>query len=224
MTDRDILIGTALQDLGYYAPDDPEPGSKFARYYEQHWAPGQTWLLGSSTNIWWCCMAVSVWLDKAGIQLAGFPSINTEVTLQKTQARVALKDAKPGDIVVFDWDTDGVTDHIGIITDIDAKRQYLQCIEGNYNNSVAVVDRSNVWGGYIAAVIPLDTDPQSDQIDVDGYMGYFTIDALQRVLRHMGLYTGEIDGIIDGLPYADFPSLTVEALQKWINIELKRLT
>ena len=54
-------------------------------------------------------------------------------------------------------------------------------------------------------------------------MGYFTIDALQRVLRHNGFYTGEIDGVIDGLPYGEEYSMTVEALQKWINVELKRL-
>lgn len=223
-TDRDVLIGTALRDVGYYAPDDPEPGSKFARYYESHWAPGQSWLLGPSTSVWWCCMAVSVWLEEAGIKLAGFPSWNTENTLAKTHSRVSLEDARPGDIIFFDWDPDGSTDHVGIIVDIDASRNYLQCVEGNYNNAVALVDRSNVWGMFTPAVIPLDTEPTSDRIAEDGYLGYFTIDALQRVLRHMGLYRGEVDGIIDGLPYADFPSLTVEALQKWINLELTRLT
>lgn len=221
MTDREYLIDVAKRDLGYYAPDDPEPGSKFARYYEQHWAPGQSWLLGPSTDIWWCCMAVSVWLDIAGIPLAGFPSYNTENTLAKTHARVDLEHAQPGDIVVFDWDG-GATDHIGIITNINCNG-LLECIEGNYNNSVALVDRSGSRD-CVAAVIPLNTEPASDKITVDGYLGYFTVDALQRVLRAKGYYNGEIDGVIDGLPYGDVPSLTVEALQKWINLELGHLT
>lgn len=222
MTDREYLIEVALRDVGYYAPDDPEPGSKFARYYEAHWAQGQSWLLGPSTEVWWCCMTVSVWLEEAGIKLAGFPSMNTETTLAKTQSRVNLDQAQPGDIVIFNWDGDKYTDHIGIIYR-KTSDGLLECIEGNYNNSVSIVDRS--WNtDCIAAIIPMETSPASDRIEEDGYLGYFTIDALQRVLRHMGLYTGEIDGIIDGMPYADLPSMTVEALQKWINMELGRLT
>jgi hypothetical protein len=48
---------------------------------------------------------------------------------------------QPGDVVFFDFDYDGVMDHIGIVESVNGNQ--VTCIEGNYSNNVARVIRTN---------------------------------------------------------------------------------
>ena len=130
----DVLYHAAKR-IGYYAPDDPEPGSEAGRY----WAAktGQSWLAGPSTSIWWCMLFVSMCFDEAGLidAIGGF-SYNTDVTLAHIRAHpdayfVSVADAEPGDVVIFDWDPDtAATDHVGIV-EANLGGGVLQTIEGN---------------------------------------------------------------------------------------------
>lgn len=158
MATANEVLAIARGEVGYYAPDDPEAGSKYGRWMAD--LTGESWLRGSSTSVWWCCMFVSWCLAQAGQGCTGFPSYNTDVVLGKGPQLVYREDARPGDIIIWDWDGNGATDHIGFVMEHETGGfGTLKTVEGNYRNSVAVVDRSDVWG-LVAAVIrpPYDAE------------------------------------------------------------------
>ena len=129
------VLYNATRRIGYYAPDDPEPGSEAGRY----WAAktGQQWLAGPSESIWWCMLFVSMVFDEAGeLDAIGGFSYNTDVTIAHIRNHpdayfVSVADAEPGDVVIFDWDESTVaTDHVGIV-EANLGGGVLQTIEGN---------------------------------------------------------------------------------------------
>lgn len=61
-------------------------------------------------------------------------------------------------------------------------------------------------------------------LEVDGILGPSTISALQGFLQLLGVYGGEMDGIIDGLPAQVGPSETVRALQRLLNKGVSTVT
>jgi hypothetical protein len=213
------VLDAARGEIGYKALEDPERGSKYGRWMAE--LTGEDWLAGPSTSIWWCCIFASWCLAQAGQECTGFPSYNTDTTLGKGPQLVAREDVQPGDLIVWDWNADGATDHIGIVEQHEqGALGTLVTIEGNYSNSVARVDRSNSWG-MVAACIrpPYDSaakveaqDTSRAKLDVDGVMGTLTIKALQSWLTDEGYYHGLIDGVIDTPT-----SLTVKALQARLN-------
>lgn len=134
MTKIDDVMSHATYRLGYYAPDDPEPGSEAGRWLANKM--NQPWLAGPSTDIWWCMAFVSMVFDMAGeIDAIGGYSYNTDVTRSRMD-EVPIADAQRGDVVLFDWDNDGRTDHVGIV-EANLGGGWLQTIEGNTSPSNA---------------------------------------------------------------------------------------
>lgn len=134
MTKIDDVMSHATYRLGYYAPDDPEPGSEAGRWLANKM--NQPWLAGPSTDIWWCMAFVSMVFDMAGeIDAIGGYSYNTDVTRSRMD-EVDIADAQRGDVVLFDWDNDGRTDHVGIV-EANLGGGWLQTIEGNTSPSNA---------------------------------------------------------------------------------------
>ncbi len=148
MARAEDVIHVATAEVGYYAPEDPEPGSKYGRWLAEKW--DEDWLAGPSWEIAWCCLFVSWCLDHACQGCVGFPSYNTDLVLQKGPRLVSREECRAGDIVIWDWNGDGATDHIGIVSYTDG--DYIQTIEGNHGNKVDVVNRSDCWG-LVAAII-----------------------------------------------------------------------
>lgn len=206
MSNPETLLNVARAEIGYYAPEDPEAGSKYARWYVNAVSPSDTWLLGPSTQIWWCCMFASYCLSKARVVCPGFPSYNTDIAL-KSAHTVPYAQTMPGDLVIFDWNRDGATDHIGIVEKVGDYQ--LITIEGNYSNSVARMDRTNSTN-YIAAVVRPDYDDEEPHV-VTGIWDRPTVSAMQRWLRDLDCYDGEIDGVFD-VGY----SLTIAAMQRYL--------
>lgn len=177
MATADELVHAATAEVGYYAPNDPEAGSKYGRWMAD--VTGEDWLSGPSTDIWWCCCFVSWCLAQVGQDCPGFPSYNTDVVLSANPPLVLREDVQPGDIIIWDWQGDGPTDHIGIVSyHKPGEFGYLQTIEGNYSNSVAVVDRSDCWDLVAACIrppfstgtsgqVPMPAVPASDEGAVD---------------------------------------------------------
>lgn len=124
------LLRKAAAEIGYYAPNDPAPGSKYGRWEAEKLGIG--WLAGPSTVVWWCAIFVS-WVLDGIATLPGAPGYNCDA--MRAAARKAgqglgnVRDARPGDIVFFDWNHDGSLDHVGIV-ELNAGT-YLQTIEGN---------------------------------------------------------------------------------------------
>lgn len=134
MTKIDEVLSHATYRLGYYAPDDPEPGSEAGRWLAKRM--GQSWLAGPSESVWWCMCFVSMVFDMAGeAEAIGGLSYNTDVTRNR-MTEVDIEDAQRGDVVLFDWDNNGRTDHVGIV-EANLGGGWLQTIEGNTSPSNA---------------------------------------------------------------------------------------
>lgn len=163
------VLNIARSQIGYSAYDDPEQGSKYGRWLAQLW--DQDWLAGPSTSIWWCCMFVSWCLYQVGQDVRGFPSYNTDLVLSENPPRVSKEQARPGDIVIWNWDGDYATDHIGIVERHEPGAYgTLITIEGNYRNSVARVDRSNTWNLITAVIRPQYSGEGDDMTEEDRAM------------------------------------------------------
>ena len=124
------VLYCARQWIGYSRWDDPEPGTVFGRWYAE--------LVGDSyfgeSGIPYCAMFVSYCLNWAGIEAAGLPGAYVPWILSANSDAgrlVANEDAQPGDLVMFDWQGDGVADHIGIVEENHPDEGWMQTIEGN---------------------------------------------------------------------------------------------
>lgn len=69
-TPNDVLR-IAAGEIGYYAPDDPQPGSKYGRWMAD--VTGESWLAGPSTEVWWCMIFVSWVFAQAGVDFPARP-------------------------------------------------------------------------------------------------------------------------------------------------------
>ena len=129
------VMAVAYGELGYYAPDDPEPGSKYGRWMAS--ITGEDWMAGPSWEVWWCCMYVSWVLDHANVQMDGAPSANTNELYPDGGYRYEVNpyDVERGDIVIYDWNWDGYTDHISFATG-SYDGYGFPTIEGNVGNAV----------------------------------------------------------------------------------------
>ena len=184
------VINAAFGELGYYAPDDPERGSKYGRWMAE--ITGEDWMAGTSVEIWWCCMFVSWCLAHGGVEMDGFPSQNTDLALNGGARKYAVdrESVRYGDIVIFNWDWDSATDHIGFATG-EFDGYGFPTIEGNVGNAVKEKYRQmgNVayilrppYSGYgvIGDNNPsVTTDPRNNRdggtLDIDGIGGWNTI-------------------------------------------------
>lgn len=184
------VIGAAYGELGYYAPDDPERGSKYGRWLAE--LTGEDWLAGPSNEIFWCCMFASWCLDKGGVQMAGFPTQNTDLALNggAKQYAVPIESVQYGDVVIFNWDWNSTTDHIGFATS-EFDGTGFTTIEGNVGN--AVKEKYRQLGNVAYVLRPpykshgpvgpdtpsVPTDPKNNRdggkLDVDGIGGWNTI-------------------------------------------------
>lgn len=131
----EAVIDAAYSQLGY-APmeQDPLPGSKFGRWLAELW--GEDWLAGPSNEIWWCELYVSWCLDQGGVWMDGSPTYNTNLAYNNGgwQYEVNKYDVQYADIVQFDWNWDGITDHVGF--SVDSYDGYgFPTIEGNVDNN-----------------------------------------------------------------------------------------
>lgn len=197
------IINIAAKELGYSRWNDPNPGTKYGRWYA-----GKT---GSPyfghSGVPYCAMFVSWVLSQAGMAPPGgiFAYCPTGLANARRLGRVRDKHAAtPGDLVFFDWNKDGVADHVGIVT---ANRgSYLETIEGNTSPGVRG-SQSNGGGVYrrarsLSLVIGV-VSPQYSQatpprpaatsgLAVDGWAGAATIRRAQQ-LAHT-----PVDGYISG--------------------------
>lgn len=237
------VIGAAYGELGYYAPSDPERGSKYGRWMAQVF--GEDWLAGPSNEIWWCCMFVSWCLNQGGVKMDGFPTYNTDVALNHGAKKYAIdkKKVRYGDIVIFNWDWDSTTDHIGFATG-EYDGTGFTTIEGNVGN--AVKEKYRQLGNVAYVLRPpyssydmvdgntpsVKTDPKNNRdggkLDVDGIAGWNTIIDLQHQLGtpEDGCISGQYSGNkkhhsgLSNVTYEGGGSQIVRALQKKVGTDV----
>ena len=208
------VLEQAASRIGYYAPDDPLPGSEAGRYMANRLY--QPWLAGPSTSVWWCMCFVSMCFELAGeIDAIGGLSYNTDLTLARCSDRLVKPvSAQPGDVVIFNWNG-GSTDHVGIV-EKNLGNGILQTIEGNTSSGALGSQQAGngVWrrqrSSAIAAVIRPDWHHKDkaeavNNIAVDGIPGPKTYSRFQEV---MGT---PVDG------QKSRPSLMIKAFQAFLS-------
>jgi len=107
----------------------------------------------------WCASNVTRILRDCGLTVPDQPIVNGKpfwatVALVETWKAWAIdkgawrnsRQAEPGDIVIYDWDGNGVTDHIGII--LETRESGVLAAEGNKGNRETIIyrDRSTFAG------------------------------------------------------------------------------
>lgn len=156
-------------------------------------------------------------------------------------AEIPLYLAMPMDIIYFDWDKNGVPNHIGFVRSHKSTDTILT-IEGNTGNAVRQKTRP---AKYVQAVYRphFPTKAKAKKLTVDGDCGYNTIYNLQRALgmTPSGILTREtvkylqrkagasVDGawgrgtskkvqkMVGAKVDGDFGPSSVKKLQEWIN-------
>ena len=243
MTVQQDVLARAASRIGYYAPNDPQPGSEAGRYWANK--VNQAWLAGPSNTIWWCMLFVSMCLDEIGqIDSIGGFSYNTDVTLNRNRGRlVPVSAAQPGDVVIFNWGFTGGTDHVGFVErNLGGGR--LQTIEGNTSSGAAGSQSSGngVWrrirSSDIAAVIRpaysgVTVTPVvavSSGLTADGWWGSDTTTRAQQVLgtpvdgvvsSQSAAWRSQNPGLTTGWEWTGSPvgSQLIQALQRKLSVE-----
>lgn len=176
-TANDVLRIAAGQ-IGYSRWDDPEQGTKYGRWYAQ--SHGSYF---AANGVAFCAMFASWVLAQAGQSFPGMPAAYVPYILR--DGRNAGRDvpktsARPGDLVIFQWDS-GPVDHIGFV-EIN-RGSYIQTIEGNTNNG-RVARRTRSWGVVAAILRPAynGAPAPSGGTSAPSTGGYADCTALQRVV------------------------------------------
>lgn len=195
----DDVIRIAAGEVGYSRWDDPETGTKYGRWYAS--LTGEDYY--AENGVAYCAMFVSWVFHQARVACAGLPGAYCPAMLEEARragAAVPKSDARPGDVVYFDWQLDEETDHVGIV--VANYGTFLETIEGNTSTG-ASGSQSN--GGVVArrqrnlhnvcAIVRPDYDgggTEAGTLDVDGIIGPKSVTEWQRQLKTPA------DGIVSG--------------------------
>lgn len=108
---------------------------------------------GFDSRVEWCATYVSWVLSQAGYTQPKFAACqNQGIPYFSSKGQWASRgylDIAPGDIIFFDWQGDGHSDHVGIVIGTDGNRVYT--IEGNSGDACKIKDydiNSSVIMGY----------------------------------------------------------------------------
>ena len=129
MTTAQDVINLAVSQLGVH-----EEGNNNVLY--------NTWFYGHpvSGQYPWCSVFVSWCFNQLNAKdlLHVFSSYSGDILNAGREAHeeVGIDQAGPGDVVIFDWGSGGITDHIGIV-EKNLGGGTVQTIEGNTSDMVA---------------------------------------------------------------------------------------
>ena len=207
MATANDVLRIAANEIGYSRWTDPANGTKYGRWYADL---TKSPYFGTN-GVPYCAMFVAWVLAQANQSCPGMPTAACVTALNGARnagiIRSNKKDARPGDLVLFDWDG-GLPDHIGIV-EVN-KGSYIQTIEGNtssgnsgsQSNGGGVYRRTRSWstvhsiiavpysGSGSGTATPSPAPSTSAKLTVDGYIGKDSVSELQRQIGT------PIDGVI----------------------------
>jgi len=140
------LIEIAQGDIGIAA--DPatqyeDLSGRIRAYRQAVFAPGyrpdrdpEPWC---ADFVSWCMKEAGTPLGPSGSGFAYNPYLAKWLEEWGFAFCVGEQEPQVGDIVIYDFNGNGVPDHCGII--VGVRGQYLDVIEGNYSDGVALVER-----------------------------------------------------------------------------------
>lgn len=126
-------------------------GEKYWDWYREHYAPWLKPYVNGALSPY--CAIFCTWnLVNTDTECPWFPNTYAFDTHDDLQGRMVDKyDLQRGDIVAFDWDTDGYGDHVGIVT--GAYDWGVATIEGNTSGGI-VARGQRVWATINCGVRP----------------------------------------------------------------------
>ena len=175
-------------------------GSKFRKF------------AGLPSGAAWCNAFVDYVAQEGGVSALYFDSKKETYCphsikwCQSNLAQIPLYLAMPGDIIYFDWEKNGVPNHIGLVK-AHKSTSAIYTVEGNTNGGVVAEKTRN--GKYVQAVFRPHFAPKTvhlGNLDIDGSFGYKSIANLQRALGGL-----TIDGVLG--------KETVKRLQHYLAIK-----
>lgn len=192
------VLSKAAGEIGYCRWDDPEAGTKYGRWYADH--AGSAYY--GYSGVPFCAMGVSWVFNELGaldlIPGGAFAYCQYCINAaEKAGQTVSTSSGQAGDLIFFDWNSDGGdSDHVGIIESV--KSGYYITIEfnttGSDGRSGSVARKTRAKGSTVCAIVrpnygSTSTSSSSSSssstsntvynIDVDGYWGTDTTTALQ---------------------------------------------
>ncbi|MBR2681843.1 MAG: CHAP domain-containing protein [Atopobiaceae bacterium] len=206
MATADDVLRIAAGEVGYSRWDDPETGTKYGRWYESE-VDGPGGYDYGANDVPYCAAFTSWVFDQANTSAAGLPGAYCPAMLAAAVAAGATVDprqAQAGDIVYYDWDGDGESDHVGIV--VANHGSYLETIEGNTStgsgsqtNGGVVARRQRAWDYVCGIVRPCYSGSSSSPtetgnvgLEVDGIVGPLTVSEWQRQCDT------PVDGVVSG--------------------------
>lgn len=152
MTGADKLLDIARGELGV---TERPAGSNRVKYND--------WFYGrevSGASYPWCCVFVCWVFDRAGYGrlLRRTGGCTTLMNWFQSRGRlVPVKEAKPGDVAFYQFDSDAYADHVGIVEKVN--QNGVTAIEGNTSvtsddNGGAVMRRDRRWNVIMAVARP----------------------------------------------------------------------
>ena len=179
MTTAKKIIDTALSYL--YTYDNGKNDVIFNdRYYEKHvfgdsypWCAAFVWCIFNE------CGASDLFYD--GKKTAYCPTIHQWG--KDNGLIVPTSEGQYGDIVLFDWNNDGIADHVGLIISRNGNGTY-ETIEGNtatynYTNGGYVLQMTRYYSSIIAIIRPQYNGGKTEGVKTDMKNGKFVIDVSQ---------------------------------------------
>lgn len=126
----------------------------------------------------WCCAFIWWLFDRCGLsrlfcggqKTAYCPFVESWA---RANGAWVTDGYRPGDLVLFDWNGDGITDHIGIVTAVSGNA--LTTIEGNASDAVREMTRSAV--AVKGAYRPDYGGEDAQEPDAGGEDGVYTVKA-----------------------------------------------
>lgn len=136
MNDRDKVIALAEQQVG--VSEEP-PGSNSVIYNRIYYGSDnrQPWCVAF---LWWLFYQLGISEEFCGGEKTAYcPYV---VNWARRHNSWVTDGYQPGDLVFFDWDSDGKADHIGIVVSVLGSA--LTTIEGNCSDKVSRMTRNAV--------------------------------------------------------------------------------
>jgi cell wall-associated NlpC family hydrolase len=134
------LLSIAKAEIG--TCEVPTNKTKYGKWYG---LDGQPWC---AMFVSWCFNQVGLSKSIAAQNAKGFASCDAGLKwFVKKNKIIPVGQAKPGDIVFFQFDEDAQADHVGIVTSNNPITKNLNCIEGN-TSSGGAGSQSNGDGVY----------------------------------------------------------------------------
>ena len=190
-TNKEVL-NIALRHVG-------QGGAKFRKF------------CGLPSNAAWCNAFVDYVANEGGVSSLYFNGKKETYcphSIKWCQANLAQIPpflAMPMDVIYFDWEKNGVPNHIGIVRKRNTTAS-IYTLEGNTDGGKVAKKTRNVK--YVQAIFRphYKTAVKLATLAIDGQFDYNDIANLQRALKKLGAYTGPVEGVLG--------KNTVKGLQK----------